>query len=72
MGRGTGASGRTRTPRGPRQLSEREHDLGSRLSDHFDTRVKVNIGRNKGKITIEFASGDDLDRIMAILDGTTI
>jgi len=34
--------------------------------------VKVNIGRNKGKITIEFASGDDLDRIMAILDGTTI
>lgn len=58
-----------RTPRLP---SERERTLSNSLSDHFDTRVKVNIGRNKGKITIEFAGGEDLDRIMAIIDGKTI
>ena len=59
-------------PRAPRQPSERERELSGHLSDHFDTRVRVNIGRSKGKITIEFATGDDLDRIVAILDGRTI
>lgn len=59
-------------PRAARPPSDRERDLATQLSDHFDTRVKVNIGRNKGRITIEFASGDDLDRIMAILDGRTV
>lgn len=63
---------RSSVQRGPRLPSDREREISSQLSDHFDTRVKVNIGRNKGKITIEFASGDDLDRIMAILDGKTI
>ncbi len=58
--------------RGPRQPTEREREIASQLSDHFDTRVKVNIGRDKGRITIEFASGEDLDRIMAILDGKTL
>ena len=67
-----GATARTSTPRGPRLPSEREQAISSRLSDQFDTRVKVAIGRNKGKITIEFASGEDLDRIMAIFDGKTI
>ena len=63
---------RSTTTRITRLPSEREQLLGGKLSDQFDTRVKVAIGRNKGKITIEFASGEDLDRIMAILDGTTI
>ena len=58
--------------RGARVPSDRERELAGVLSDHFDTRVKVNIGRNKGKITIEFATGEDLDRIMAIIDGKTI
>lgn len=68
--RGRGA--RPSSPRGPRMPSERESEIAGQLSDHFDTRVKVNIGRNKGKITIEFASGEDLDRIMAILEGRSI
>ncbi|MFC3503489.1 ParB/RepB/Spo0J family partition protein [Micromonospora krabiensis] len=42
-------------------------DLADRLSDRFDTRVKVDIGRNKGKITIEFATVDDLERIVGII-----
>jgi ParB family chromosome partitioning protein len=42
-------------------------DLADRLSDRFDTSVKVDIGRNKGKITIEFATVDDLERIVGII-----
>ena len=30
-------------------------------------RVKVDIGRSKGKITIEFATVDDLERIVGII-----
>lgn len=42
-------------------------DLANRLADRFDTRVKVDIGRRKGKITIEFATVDDLERIVGII-----
>jgi ParB family chromosome partitioning protein len=42
-------------------------DLADRLADRFDTRVKVDIGRRKGKIVIEFASVDDLERIVGII-----
>jgi ParB family transcriptional regulator, chromosome partitioning protein len=38
--------------------------LADRLSDLFDTRVKVELGKNKGKIVVEFASIDDLERIV--------
>ncbi|WP_433372547.1 ParB/RepB/Spo0J family partition protein [Actinoplanes sp. CA-142083] len=43
------------------------NELADRLSDRFDTRVKVDIGRNKGKITIEFATVDDLERIVGMI-----
>jgi ParB family chromosome partitioning protein len=39
-------------------------DLADRLSDAFDTRVKVELGQRKGKIVVEFASLEDLDRIV--------
>jgi ParB family chromosome partitioning protein len=39
-------------------------NLADRLSDMFETRVKVELGRNKGKIVVEFASIDDLERIV--------
>jgi ParB family chromosome partitioning protein len=42
-------------------------ELAGRLSDRFDTRVKVDLGRRKGKITIEFASVDDLERIASVM-----
>jgi ParB family chromosome partitioning protein len=42
-------------------------DLSARLSDHFETRVKVDLGRNKGKIVVEFASLDDLERIVEMM-----
>jgi ParB family chromosome partitioning protein len=43
-------------------------ELGNRLSDRLDTRVKVTLGRNKGKVAIEFASLTDLERIVSIID----
>lgn len=43
-------------------------ELASRLSDAFDTRVKVELGRhNKGKIVVEFATVQDLERIVAAM-----
>ncbi len=42
-------------------------DLAARLSDRFETRVKVQLGRSKGKLTVEFASVQDLNRILATL-----
>lgn len=41
--------------------------LAERLSDHFDTRAIVQLGRSKGKIVVEFASIDDLERIIAMM-----
>ena len=43
-------------------------ELSDRLSDRLDTRVKVTLGRNKGKVAIEFASLTDLERIVSIID----
>lgn len=43
-------------------------DLAERLSDTFDTRVKVDLGRRKGRIVVEFGSVDDLERIVALMD----
>jgi ParB family chromosome partitioning protein len=43
-------------------------DLADRLSDRLETRVKVDLGQRKGKITVEFASMDDLRRIVDIMD----
>ncbi|WP_029291080.1 ParB/RepB/Spo0J family partition protein [Cellulomonas sp. HZM] len=42
-------------------------DLASRLSDRFETRVKVNLGKTRGRLTVEFASVQDLNRILASL-----
>jgi ParB family transcriptional regulator, chromosome partitioning protein len=41
--------------------------LADRLSDVFDTRVKVELGRRKGKIVVEFASMEDLERIVGTM-----
>ena len=56
--------------RGPREPSERARVLVESLTDRLDTRVRVDAGRTRGKIVIEFASEDDLERIAALLDGS--
>lgn len=46
---------------------ERLDFLATSLSDRLDTNVKITLGARKGKVSIEFASVDDLNRIMAVL-----
>jgi ParB family chromosome partitioning protein len=57
----------------PRRTAERQPvtpaltELADRLSDAFDTRVKVELGQRKGKLVVEFASLEDLERIIATM-----
>ena len=54
--------------RRPRKLTAPGvEDLGQRLSDVFETKVKVQIGRAKGRIVVEFGSVDDLQRIVGLM-----
>jgi ParB family transcriptional regulator, chromosome partitioning protein len=56
---------RQRPPKRPTAPALRE--LADRLSDVFDTRVKVELGQRKGRIVVEFASLEDLERIVAAM-----
>lgn len=38
-------------------------ELEELLSDHLDTRVNVNLGAKRGRVVIEFATLEDLERI---------
>ncbi len=53
---------------GGRMHAPKLADLAARLSDRFDTRVRVDLGRSKGKITVEFATVEDLERIVELMD----
>ena len=54
----------SRKPATAKPVAPALRHLSDRLSDLFETRVKVEMGRNKGKITVEFATIDDLERIV--------
>jgi ParB family transcriptional regulator, chromosome partitioning protein len=58
---------RSKGPRAGARVSPALTDLATRLSDRFETRVKVDLGQKKGKITVEFASMEDLERILSSL-----
>ncbi|MET3976600.1 ParB/RepB/Spo0J family partition protein [Cellulosimicrobium sp. BE325] len=64
-----GLDGERRAPRTPRagQRSAAIDELAHRLSDRFETRVKVDLGKNKGRLTVEFASVEDLNRILDVM-----
>jgi ParB family chromosome partitioning protein len=61
------STSKPKSPRAGARLSPALTDLASRLSDRFETRVKVDLGQKKGKIVVEFASIDDLQRILGTL-----
>jgi ParB family transcriptional regulator, chromosome partitioning protein len=46
---------------------ERLDYIATSLSDRLDTSVKITLGAKKGRVSIEFASVDDLNRIMTVL-----
>ncbi len=42
-------------------------DVAARLSDRLDTRVHVAMGQRKGRLTVEFAGAEDLQRILDVM-----
>ncbi len=66
LGDGTTAKPTRRKPRPGAHTSEL-NDLASRLGDRFDTRVTVALGRTKGRLSIDFASVEDLNRIITLM-----
>ena len=67
MGLEEPAAAKTKKPRAGARVSPVFSELATRLSDRFETRVKVDLGQQKGKIVVEFASVEDLDRILTTL-----
>ncbi|MFC0601708.1 ParB/RepB/Spo0J family partition protein [Streptomyces palmae] len=67
MGSRRGSTSKAKGPRAGALVSPSLTGLASRLSDRFDTRVKVDLGQKKGKIVVEFASIEDLERILATM-----
>lgn len=60
--------GATPAPRRRKPVAPGLTEIADRLSDRFETRVKVDLGKAKGKITVEFASLQDLQRIVDVMD----
>lgn len=61
------------TGRGQRQTRSRPEapglsEIADRLSDRLETRVRVDMGKSRGKITVDFATLEDLQRILDVMD----
>jgi len=54
---------------GARESSALHRETQRRLADHLQTRVRVDAGKRKGRIVIDFVSEDELERIAAIITG---
>jgi len=62
---------RARVARPRRPTAPGLTEIADRLSDRLETRVRIESGKSKGKVTIEFATLDDLRRIVDVIDRTT-
>jgi ParB family chromosome partitioning protein len=59
---------RTRVARPRKPVAPGLSEIADRLSDRLETRVRIESGKSKGKVTIEFATLDDLRRIVDVID----
>lgn len=62
-----GAPARPRSTPGPRPQHPELEEVAARLADHLETSVRVDLGRRKGRIVVEFATVEDLTRISGLL-----
>ena len=53
--------------RSGKMIAPKLKEIADDLSDHLDTRVNVELGKQKGKIVIEFATIEDLERISKVI-----
>ncbi|MEU7644294.1 ParB/RepB/Spo0J family partition protein [Streptomyces huasconensis] len=67
MGSRPQSTPKAKGPRAGTRLSPALTSLATRLSDRFETRVRVDLGQKKGKIVVDFASLEDLERILSTL-----
>ena len=68
IGDGDGRSRPTRRTRRARSTPVEVVHLVERLSEQLETRVTADVGRNRGRLIIDFASLDDLRRIVDVID----
>ena len=59
--------GRAGRPQRPPEATEAQQVL----AEHLQTRVRVDIGARKGKVVLDFASTEELDRIVSVILGRT-
>jgi len=59
---------RARVARPRRPVAPGLTEIADRLSDRLETRVRIESGKAKGKVTIEFATLEDLRRIVEVID----
>jgi ParB family chromosome partitioning protein len=62
-----GAKFKTGSIRSGKIIAPKLKEIADELSDHLDTRVNVELGKQKGKILIEFATIEDLERISKVI-----
>ncbi|MEU5899789.1 ParB/RepB/Spo0J family partition protein [Streptomyces venezuelae] len=67
MGSRPQSAPKAKGPRAGTRVSPALSTLATRLSDRFETRVRVDLGQKKGKIVVDFASLEDLERILSTL-----
>lgn len=58
---------RSAVSRGTREPDPELAELARSLGDRLDTRVNLVMGKRKGKLSVEFANGEDLSRILSLL-----
>ena len=62
-----GAKVKAGSVRSGKILAPKLKQISDDLADHLDTRVSVELGKKKGKIVIEFATIEDLERIIKVI-----
>lgn len=56
-----------RAARASGQVSPELAEVARSIGDRLDTRVAITMGKRKGKISVEFANAEDLERILAAM-----
>ncbi len=68
VGEGSAPNPGRRQPRKRKASPTEVVEIADRLMERLDTRVKVDVGAARGKVVIEFASLEDLQRIVELID----
>lgn len=68
LGEGGDTKQAARRKAAPKPMNPRIAELANELSELYETKVSVDLGRRKGKIVVEFGSLEDLERIIGAMN----